>query len=1325
MTDLSQAEIQAQAAELLKSLDTTYRPDLAAEPRYNRYHRAAAVLTSFEPLTLQPAPGPGAADGAERRALVQDSIRMKASARGQADESASTPNAVRYVLKPDVRRAVLEEMATREAMLAALEANPARETTPVQAMLEAYIRGDAPSLSEQDATQLAGAFQVAQWLGGLLPGVPAREDVQRRWDYLDLVRPFDFLAGSKFRGREAELDRLRDYVLGRPAADAGRWQPPLVIYGPGGVGKSALSAKFVQDNAAKPEDERFPWAYMDFDRTILDPEEPLTIVIEAVRQLAVQHPEQAERLRKFQDYLRDMLEGSVLRAQEMNRPASKQANIGRALELEGWSRYLPDFASLLYSLAGDRPFMLVLDTFEEVQYRSSRVVRRLFDFLRALQEKAPQTRPVLAGRNPVQIDGYEVINVQLKDFAPDTARSLLESEGVPSDVATDIVTQVGGSPLSLWLALELWRRSAADVVNAVPLEFRLQEGLVQGQLFTRILGHIHDDDVRALAHPGLVLRRITPDIIRNVLARYCNFRVRDDAQARRLFDLLAREEALVTVEGDVLRHRSDVRRIMLGLLRHQSEEEGARVRRIEKAAVRYYSARETAEERAEEIYHRLSLGQSARLISERWADADRRGWTEQMRRFLFNAREELGPAQRAWLAARLGFELTPDEEKEADQASWEQDVERKARDYLEYKKPEQALDAMLARPHWLPGSPLHLLAVQAWMAQQRWDEAARAARRGFDSAAAKRDRTMAMQLGLLGAVAEMRLGNCDAADGRLDEVAALAEPGDDLRRLEVDLLRRAVALAGGRTADVAAAEEALRERFDAFSEDRSVRDPAVVAWLAGELGAKHPRVMAKALRLIGYEIINDAALHRLVIALAEWDVAASKGAGEPPGALLRQMGAHPDPAATPSQMWRSYFHASKPDALGRSLAALLEAHPDAPQDVLAGLAEGMRLRAGDRAVSPEIPALDVSVSEAVIASDAPETKSASRLSGPEANRLSGPQAKRLRDALLDAFDPPGFDEMLMFRLNRRRETLSLSGSFPEVVYQVLAAAQREGWITELIQAAYSARPDNAALGAVAAELGLGPQVAGDDTLERLVERNTPSVDVNEWRGRLNRLESQVCRVEIGGRPVGTGFLLGPEAVMTAVDVVQPLSSGHMRPGDVAVRFDYKASPDGAVLNAGRLFPLAEDGLLDFSPADELGYALLRVHDRPGYTPIGGERVESYAELRYWMRVPEPAPQLAPDAPMVLLYYPPDAPLQVSFQEGAVIAPGILGDHVKYRNPVGSEAAGAPGFDADLNLAVLHLGCGADGCTGAPIAQIIERLRANGMSRWLGEQATAL
>ena len=52
----------------------------------------------------------------------------------------------------------------------------------------------------------------------------------------------------------------------------------------------------------------------------------------------------------------------------------------------------------------------------------------------------------------------------------------------------------------------------------------------------------------------------------------------------------------------------------------------------------------------------------------------------------------------------------------------------------------------------------------------------------------------------------------------------------------------------------------------------------------------------------------------------------------------------------------------------------------------------------------------------------------------------------------------------------------------------------------------------------------------------LIEQNS-TLDIAEWRSRQGRLEGQVCRVEIGGRVVGTGFL-GPEVVLTAFEVVR-------------------------------------------------------------------------------------------------------------------------------------------------------------------------------------------
>jgi hypothetical protein len=69
-----------------------------------------------------------------------------------------------------------------------------------------------------------------------------------------------------------------------------RQQPALSVFGPGGIGKSALVARFVPEHARLPEDARIPFAYLDFDRPILDISKPLTLCLEMLRQLHLQFP---------------------------------------------------------------------------------------------------------------------------------------------------------------------------------------------------------------------------------------------------------------------------------------------------------------------------------------------------------------------------------------------------------------------------------------------------------------------------------------------------------------------------------------------------------------------------------------------------------------------------------------------------------------------------------------------------------------------------------------------------------------------------------------------------------------------------------------------------------------------------------------------------------------------------------------------------------------------------------------------------------------------------------------------------------------------------
>jgi hypothetical protein len=142
----------------------------------------------------------------------------------------------------------------------------------------------------------------------------------------------------------------------------------------------------------------------------------------------------------------------------------------------------------------------------------------------------------------------------------------------PPERARAIARQVGGNPLTLRLAARVAADEEAVTGGIEALETRrfgflaVSPALIRGQLYRRVLDHIHDPDVRALAHPGMVLRRVTPDIIREVLGPRCGI-AGVESKALKLFEALQKEHALVLIEGDgSLRYREEVRRPVLELL---------------------------------------------------------------------------------------------------------------------------------------------------------------------------------------------------------------------------------------------------------------------------------------------------------------------------------------------------------------------------------------------------------------------------------------------------------------------------------------------------------------------------------------------------------------------------------------------------------------------------------------------------------------------------------------------------------------------------------------------------------------------------------------
>jgi hypothetical protein len=77
--------------------------------------------------------------------------------------------------------------------------------------------------------------------------------------------------------------------------------------------------------------------------------------------------------------------------------------------------------------------------------------------------------------------------------------------------------------------------------------------------------------------------------------------------------------------------------------------------------------------------------------------------------------------------------------------------------------------------------------------------------------------------------------------------------------------------------------------------------------------------------------------------------------------------------------------------------------------------------------------------------------------------MNGLQLKALRDALCEAFTLDSLDQMLRFRLNKDRAAIVDKADLNTVVFNLIAVAQREGWLDDLVRAAAEENPGSPAL----------------------------------------------------------------------------------------------------------------------------------------------------------------------------------------------------------------------------------------------------------------------
>jgi len=761
-----------------------------------------------------------------------------------------------WSLLPEVRGAVLKHLASTNRLREALaHSEPiAPENDPLRNALT-KLDGEGPqAFREMDVAELASVVPFIAYLHVAGPAFPSRHELDRRLEMLRLLEPFDRLAGGDFQGREDELRDLRIYVdvlesqgilesIQRTIAS--NQKKPMLIFGVGGVGKSTLLAKFLIDHARAAEWVRFPFAYLDFDRRAVMVDEPASILVEAIRQIGLQFDHAYEAAEELRRSWRTLLAASA-----------RRANVIQRADVRARDSIRRDFAGFVRKLEVDSglPVLLVLDTFEEVQYRNRVYVETLGKFLRELATDIPRLRVVIVGRAEVPELDFDS-EIELKEFKAADAVAFLRKSGIEDEeLATAIVKQVGGNPLTLRLAAAVFRieQEDADGGNSF-FKLALVKGeTIQGQLFARILRHVHDEDVKKIAHPGLVLRRVTPPIIRDVLAEPCNLDVPTPERAEQLFAELQREVSLVSPGDDpgVVKHRADVRKLMLPGLR---DTEPVRVNAINRGAVAYYRQFDDAVSRAEEIYHLLCL--------EELAEAKER-FRPDVSHHLFSAMDELRAPEKALLADLLGRDIPQAARATATLEIWERAAILRVDEYVRHGQYDAALKVFDEQSDRSTSTLLRVREAAIHAEQLNFELAATIL------AKALQEYTLA---GNTQAIFETLLETAHVATFQGDSAAAatVLAQAETLARAHPEDIWLLRALTDPARGEIAVSTiDVIRETAHRIPDDRWTREAAVLRRVAAVVGGNDVDLVAKAASIAGGYALGAEDERRLSEALA-------------------------------------------------------------------------------------------------------------------------------------------------------------------------------------------------------------------------------------------------------------------------------------------------------------------------------------------------------------------------------------------------------------------------------------------------------------------------
>ncbi|MGE3873863.1 MAG: trypsin-like peptidase domain-containing protein [Parvibaculaceae bacterium] len=370
--------------------------------------------------------------------------------------------------------------------------------------------------------------------------------------------------------------------------------------------------------------------------------------------------------------------------------------------------------------------------------------------------------------------------------------------------------------------------------------------------------------------------------------------------------------------------------------------------------------------------------------------------------------------------------------------------------------------------------------------------------------------------------------------------------------------------------------------------------------------------------------------------------------------------------------------------------------------------------------------------------------------------LTGNQIRTLREGLQQGFlNTSNLNMFLVEQLNRDINNYAgMADALPTAAFKLIQYAESEGWVDELIVAAVATRPKQQKIAQVATELGLtglGPNLSNQRPiggppaetaaaqLESIIRGRPQFINVEDFLARASAVQSQVCRIEVTRKDGnGTGFLVGPDLVLTNFHVMEPVLSGKALASDVKCRFDYRQLPDGKTVRAGTPFALSpnqwaidkssyseKDKTADGGDpeADKLDYCLIRLAEPAGEGKAGGSQ-DPNAQDRGWISISKSRNSGTSKDHIFIFQHPEGSPMKMAV--GEHLGFNAAGNRMRYDADTLGGSSGSPVFNADLEVIGLHhrgdpkadaIAMTAMNNQGIPLSRIVSLLEQRGVEKF--------